>query len=762
MIFRTGVALHAAAVMAYVTLTLWQTWPLATAPGAWAPHDLGDPLLSTWALWWNATHVPFTHAWWDGAVFYPAPGALALSDHRVGIGLITTPPRISGVSPLAAHNVAFLSSYVLSAVSAYVLAFSLTRSRAGAFIAGLVYGFHPFRSEHLPHLELLSSYWLPVVLLAIHRWVETFRRRWLALLVASLVLVAFTTGYYFFFLGVLIGLWLLWFVPWDLPARRYAELGTALALPFVPLLPVLLAYRSIHQHYGLGRSITEIEDLSADIRGWVTAPEPLAFWDSPAAWRTPEGAVFPGVTATMLIAIALVVAWRGRSGLGRRSPARAIAVGLSLVAFAVALVPTVWGAVEIPLGPFRLSVSQAYKPLSVATLLLLGWAMTSETIRRAWRAHGTFAFYALAALAMAVFALGPTARLMGERVLYKAPYAWLMLLPGFADGFRAPARFAMLVALCLSVAAALAFERITREAPPRMRALAASVIIAGVLIDSWVHPFRLEIPPAPLIVPPEVPADAAVLELPTGVFEDAAAMYHATQHGRPTANGLSGYSPPHYGALQSAIRDADTGALEVIASERPLAVFVNKQPAAAEFLSWLPRQSRARHVASTPTHDVFLLAAARRAPAPMPDPSKVLTIAKVEASLRPDQVDRLLDGNRRTAWIGEGPQRGTEALTIELASRQSVSGIVLAHGPYSPGFPRQLTIAVSGGAGTWQTVWQGPTGARTVAAALDDPRDVRVLIEFPPVEARWLRLTQTGQSGEDEWTVAELSVIGPR
>ena len=164
-------ALHAAVVMAYVTLTLWQTWPLATAPGAWAPHDLGDPLLSTWTLWWNATHVPFTHDWWNGAIFYPAPGALALSDHRVGIGLITTPLILGGVTPLAAHNIAFLASYVLSAVSAYALAFSLTRSAAAAFIAGLVYGFHPFRSEHLPHLELLSGYWLPLALLALHRWV---------------------------------------------------------------------------------------------------------------------------------------------------------------------------------------------------------------------------------------------------------------------------------------------------------------------------------------------------------------------------------------------------------------------------------------------------------------------------------------------------------------------------------------------------------------------------------------------------------------
>ena len=201
------------------------------------------------------------------------------------------------------------------------------------------------------------------------------------------------------------------------------------------------------------------------------------------------------------------------------------------MAFAVALVPTVWGAVEIPLGPFRLSVSQAYKPLSIAALLLLGWALTSETIRRAWRAHATFAFYGLAALAMAVFALGPTARLMGERVLYKAPYAWLMLLPGFADGFRAPARFAMLVALCLSVAAALAFVRVTRDATPRMRALAASVIVAGVLIDSWVYPFRLETPPAPLIVPPKSPRTPLSSSFPPACSKTPRPCIRATSTG---------------------------------------------------------------------------------------------------------------------------------------------------------------------------------------------------------------------------------------
>jgi hypothetical protein len=581
-------------------------------------------------------------------------------------------------------------------------------------------------------------------------------------LAVALLLVAFTTGYYFFFLGVLIGLWLVWFLPWNLPARRYIGLAAALLLPFLPLAPILLTYRSIHQQYGLSRSITEIEDLSADLRGWVTPPAPLALWDAPQSWRTAEGAVFPGFVAPVLVALGAWAAWRCVPRVVRVSRSRRVLLALCLGALAVAMVPAIWRPIEIALGPLRFSVSQAYKPLSIATLLFLGWVFSSEVFRAAWRAHGRFAFYVLATLAMMVFALGPTARLAGERVLYKAPYAWLMLLPGFADGFRAPARFAMLVALCLAVAAALAFERLTRRTSAKTRTMVAAIVAAGVLADSWVYPFPLATPPAPLVVPAQVPADAAVLEWPMGVFEDAAAMYHATQHGRPTVNGLSGYAPPYHSALRSAIRDNDTGVLEVIATGRPIAMFLTRTPANAETMELLLRQSRARHVASTVTHEVFLVTAASRAPAPMPEASKLVAIAEVVASVSPEQATRMLDGDRRTSWIGPGPQRGGEELRVQVKSRQLVAGVVLSQGAVSAGFPRQLTIDVSPDGAQWQTVWQGPTGARTVAAALDDPLDVRVLIEFPPVEASILRLTQTGHAVEDEWAVAELSVVAAR
>jgi hypothetical protein len=472
--------------------------------------------------------------------------------------------------------------------------------------------------------------------------------------------------------------------------------------------------------------------------------------------------VFPGLAAPALVMVAVWAAWRSFPRPAGPSLARRVLLALCLGALATALVPILWRPIEIALGPLHFSVSQAYKPFSVAALLFLGWSLSTEAVRAAWRAHGRFAFYVLATVAMMVLALGPTARLAGERVLYKAPYAWLMLLPGFADGFRAPARFAMLVALCLSVAAALAFERLTRGAGARTTAMVTAAVAAGVLADSWVYPFPLAAPPAPLIVPAEVPADAAVLEWPMGVFEDAAAMYHATQHGRPTVNGLSGYAPPHHGALRSAIRDNDTGVLEVIATDRPIAMFLTRTPANADTMELLPRQSRARHVASTSTHEVFVVTAARRVPAPMPDASKLVPIAGVVASVSPEQAARVLDGDRRTSWIGPGPQRGGEELRVQLQSRQLVAGVVLSQGAVSAGFPRQLTVDVSVDGAHWKTVWQGPTGARAVAAALDDPLDVRVVIEFPAVEASLVRLSQTGGAVEDEWAIAELGVIAPR
>jgi hypothetical protein len=98
-----------------------------------------------------------------------------------------------------------------------------------------------------------------------------------------------------------------------------------------------------------------------------------------------------------------------------------------------------------------------------------------------------------------------------------------------------------------------------------------------------------------------------VLELPLGTFEDAAAMYRATLHQRPLANGLSGYFPPHYERLRTALDEGRVEVLADLAPERDVAIFVSRQapgPALGEaILARLP----ARRLAHTDAHDVLWL-----------------------------------------------------------------------------------------------------------------------------------------------------------
>jgi hypothetical protein len=769
---------HAPAALAYAVLTLAFTWPVVLSLGSVVPHDLGDPLLSTWTLWWNAQVVPFTEGWWRGLAFYPAADTLSYSDHRVGLSLITAPLILAGVSPLAAHNVAFVLSFLLSALSAYALAYSLTRDRAAAFVGGLVFGFHPFRAEHLSHLELLSSYWLPIVLLVLHRWTGAVaapaaaldlspgaparpwppagHALWLVALSCALSLQALTCGYYFVFSGVLIGLWLVWFCPRDLAAARYAGLAAALAAPLVILAPVFLRYRAAHAAQGLVRSITEIETLSADVIGLLTPPAQLAFRNFLGGWRTPEGALFPGVGAVALVALAL---WQGRRrGAVDRGPRwRRASVVLALVMTGVALVPALAGPVAFDVAGLQVSVSDSYKPFTVAVALAALWFFSSVAVRQAWRTHAPLPFYVLATVAMWGFALGPTGRALGERMIYKAPYSWLMALPGFADEFRAPARFAMLAALTLAIAAALAFDRLMRARPRRLRTAALALTAFVVLTDGWIDPLPMHAPPRALAIPRGVPAEAVVIELPFGVFENAAAMYRSIAHGRRTINGLSGYEAPHYQVLRVALEESAWGAIATMARDAPVAVFASRRAMEPDAVTALVSATGARRIATTADHEVLLVPQAGQ-PVLGTRIAALVPIDSIRASANAGAASRMLDSDRRTAWESEGPQSGGEEIVLDLGAAHQVSEVSLAQGAFMMEYPRLVAVDLSLDGGQWSEVRRADMLAATLSAAIDDPAQVRVRLAFAGQPARYVRIRQLGRS-DQPWAIAEIGVL---
>jgi hypothetical protein len=748
--------LSAAAV--YVLLTAALTWPLIVHPGSLVPNDLGDPLLNTWILAWNARTAPLTAQWWDAPQFYPAAGTMAFSEHLLGLSVFTTPVILATGNPLLAYNVAFFLSFVLSGLSAYFLVYTIARRHDCAFLAGLAFAFAPYRMAQLAHMQVLSSYWMPVALAALHRYFSDSRARWLILFAAAWLLQALACGYYLFYLSVLIALWIPWFVSGPGSWRSLARVGAAWAIVALMLVPILYGYWRFQHAYGLRRGINEIVMFSADAASILKAPDNLRLWGWLNVVDHPESQLFPGLTVVVLIAAGLAVGWRSaaREKVGRLRLAR-VFVALAGVFVAIAASPLYFGAWKLEIGGLRLlSVGTPHKPLSVGLLCLVIAAAMHPSVRTAWRRRSAVAFYALAALVMWLFSLGPAPTFLDRPLIYKAPYAWLMLLPG-VDGIRVPARFWMLAAMCLAIAAGLSLRQLTARWPRLARALPILACV-GVLADSWIVPMDMR--PRPAARPAHTRA-VARLELPANPWHDTIALYRATEHQRPLLNGYSGYFAPHYWPLEYLVAQHDPAVLTRLSSLGPIEVVIDRDvDEGGQLEHFVGSHPQASRVYEDPDYTSFRVERGPHAGALPTLQGDPLPIAALSSSISPSLLKAMTDGDMATRWHAAREQRAGDGFIADLGGSHLVTGVVMMIAGFNTDFPRSLAIDTSIDGATWDQAWRGTTGLLALSGALEDPLRVPMPIEFASRQARYLRFTQLVAEEKYYWSVAELRIVG--
>jgi hypothetical protein len=201
-----------ASALAYAAITAVMGRRVIAALSTSIASDPGDPLLTAGILAWNASHVPWSGEWYQYPIFFPTADALVLSEHLLSISLIAAPMQWLTGSPVVAYNVTMLLSYPLCGVAMFALVWRLTRNAPAAFLAGLAYAFAPYRVSHLPHIQVLISYWMPVALLGLHSYLDTRRWPWLVLFAAAWVLQGAANGYFLIYFSLVVGLWVAWFL----------------------------------------------------------------------------------------------------------------------------------------------------------------------------------------------------------------------------------------------------------------------------------------------------------------------------------------------------------------------------------------------------------------------------------------------------------------------------------------------------------------------------------------------------------------------
>ena len=116
----------------------------------------------------------------------------------------------------------------------------------------------PYRIDQLAHLQVLSSYWMPLALLGLHRYLAEPRWQWLTLFGLSSLLQGLSNGYYLLFFPVLVAGWLVWFLPSAHRWKRLGAVGVAWGLSLLPVVPVLWRYQQVHARFGFVRPLEEI------------------------------------------------------------------------------------------------------------------------------------------------------------------------------------------------------------------------------------------------------------------------------------------------------------------------------------------------------------------------------------------------------------------------------------------------------------------------------------------------------------------------
>lgn len=747
----------AAIASIYTAIAAAITWPLLRDMRTLVASDPGDPLLNASILQWNATTVPFSPAWWNAPHFYPSTGVVTFTENLLGLSPLASPIYWLTGNPILAYNLVTFITWPLSALSAYLLVRFLTRRQDAAFLAGLAFGFTPYRVPAFGHLQTLATFGVPLCLLGMHGYLDRRCGRWLVLVGLAWLFQSLANGYYILYGGLLVGLWLVYFGSTRDRWRPSLAIIGALGIASLPLVPLLLTYRGVHQHYGLRRSFNEILYFSARPESWFGVGEGAWFWQR----FLPQGRgdLFPGLTvvAVTVVGIGYLLLRRRRTVRDETTTRRAIRIALGCIAVlsAVALLGSLrYGQVDTTLAGVPFKMRDVTRALTLFLLSSIPLAWLTPRAREALERRRPLPFYAVATIVVALLSCGPILR-VGEEVIWKAaPYGWLMMLPGF-DELRVPTQLKMIDMLCLSVSAGLAYAA-CRPTSRRAAAPLFVVVALGIMVDGWMvsAPMAQTPPLWPAVEPHDRPEP--ILELPLGPAHDFAATLRAASHHRRVMNGVSGYDPPHYVALKAGLAAHDPALLAAIATLGAFDIVVNRDAD--------PDGAHERYAASAPGAIRVLADGARstyRVPRAGAAPSlgPALPIASVRAVRQPEEARLMADGLMDTGW-GDYPQQPDQWVIADLGAVHDVGGVTHAIGEFQLDFPRRLAIELSFGGERWDRAWEGPTFAPTFLGFVRAPRASALHVSFTPQPARYVRLRQL-EAYASLWRISELQIHGP-
>jgi hypothetical protein len=326
-------------VAGLVLLAIAHTWPLAQRPAVHSRVDNGDYSLNVWAVDWVARTLPTDplHLF-DANIFHPARLTLAYSEPLILQGALAMPAAWLGVAPVAAFNLILIAGLALSGGAFGLLVHRDTGSWIAGMVAGSAVAFNAHHLVRLVHIQALHLELVPLVFLALDRLLVTGKRRYAALLGASLALQATASIYLLVFTGWAVACaWIARLPEWrDRLGTTAVWTLMAGATCALLLLPVLWPFAELARTQGMVRSLEETGRCSATWTDYLYTGSRVHYEAWSHRFRGSSDANFPGLIVTGLALL-------GLAGAGRPSPRARMWLGVVLGSVLLSALPRLPG-----------------------------------------------------------------------------------------------------------------------------------------------------------------------------------------------------------------------------------------------------------------------------------------------------------------------------------------------------------------------------------------------------------------------------------
>ncbi|MGH9866049.1 MAG: hypothetical protein ACRD4H_11600, partial [Candidatus Acidiferrales bacterium] len=173
------------------------TLPASLSPASALLGYPGDDYQHAWFVWYFAKaaasgHNPFyTHL-----LFYPARTNLAWSTLDPLAGILALPLSLIA-GPVIAYNFSLILQLALAAFFARLLCLRICRNEIAALFGGIAFGFGPFLLAHaLGHLSLVTAFSIPLYVLVLDNLLQKETPSWKDGMLAGLALLLTALAHY--------------------------------------------------------------------------------------------------------------------------------------------------------------------------------------------------------------------------------------------------------------------------------------------------------------------------------------------------------------------------------------------------------------------------------------------------------------------------------------------------------------------------------------------------------------------------------------